>query len=106
MSCTPAVRQCAIKIAAPAFGPCPEAAHTDLVEKREPRGDVEVEEGSGGWLTAKPQSEKDIITCRRCDQNLHRGNGCMEASRSPKERRHFDNECRSAAELLDFAGGV
>jgi hypothetical protein len=30
--------------AAPAVGPCPEAAHADLVEKREPRGDVEVEE--------------------------------------------------------------
>ena len=32
------VRQCAIKIAAPAFEPRPEAAGADLVEKREPRG--------------------------------------------------------------------
>jgi hypothetical protein len=37
--------QCAIKIAAPAFGPRLEAAPADLVEKHEPRGGAEVEEG-------------------------------------------------------------
>jgi hypothetical protein len=53
--------QCAIKIAAPAFGPRLEAASADLVEKHEPRGGVDVEEENGGWLTGKPQSEKDVM---------------------------------------------
>jgi hypothetical protein len=38
--------QCAIKIAAPAFGPRLEAASADLVEKHEPRGGVEIEKGT------------------------------------------------------------
>src|ERR1700737_3577780 len=55
------VRQCAIKIAAPAFEPCPEAAPCrPRREARASRGD-EVEEGNGGWLTGKPKSEKDVM---------------------------------------------
>jgi hypothetical protein len=44
-SCSPG-RKCAIKIAAPAFGPRLEAAPADLEEKHEPRGGVEVKEGA------------------------------------------------------------
>jgi hypothetical protein len=40
-SCSPGTK-CAIKIAAPAFGPRLEAAFADLEEKHEPRGDVDV----------------------------------------------------------------
>jgi hypothetical protein len=53
--------KCAIQIAAAAFEPRLEAALVDLVEKHEPRDDAELKEGNGGWLTAKPQSEKDVI---------------------------------------------
>jgi len=59
-SCPPGTK-CAIKIAAPTFEPRLEAALADLGEKREPRGDVEVQARNGGWLTGKPQSEKDVI---------------------------------------------
>jgi hypothetical protein len=59
-SCSPGTK-CAIKIAAPAFVPRLEAVFADLEEKHEPRGDVDVKKGSGGWLTGKPQSEKDVM---------------------------------------------
>jgi hypothetical protein len=55
--------KCAIKIAAPAFGPRLKAAFADLEEKHEPRGDVDVKKGSGGWLTDIPQSEKRRTLC-------------------------------------------
>jgi hypothetical protein len=59
-SCSPGTK-CAIQIAAPAFEPRLEAALVDLVEKHEPRDDAGLKERNGGWLTGKPQSEKDVI---------------------------------------------
>jgi hypothetical protein len=46
-SCSPGTK-CAIKIAAPAFGPRLEATTVDLEEKHEPRGGVEVEGREAG----------------------------------------------------------
>ena len=60
-SCSPGTK-CAIKIAAPAFETRLEATKADLGEKHEPRGGVEVKDRNGGWLTGKPQSEKDVIS--------------------------------------------
>ena len=51
-SCTPGTK-CAIKIAAPAFGSRLEAAPADLVEKHEPRGDVERQGWNGGPVDGK-----------------------------------------------------
>jgi hypothetical protein len=59
-SCSPGTK-CAIKIAAPTFEPRLEATLVDLGEKHEPRADVEVQERNAGWLTGKPQSEKDVM---------------------------------------------
>jgi hypothetical protein len=58
--CSPGTK-CAIQIAAPAFELRLEAALVDLVEKHEPRGDVEVKARNRGRLTGKPQSEKDVM---------------------------------------------
>lgn len=68
-SCTPGTK-CAIKIAAPAFGSRLEAAPADLVEKHEPRGGVELKDRSGGGLTGKPQSEKDVIMRELGEQGM------------------------------------
>ena len=51
-SCTPGTK-CAIKIAAPTFGSRLEAAPADLVEKHEPRGDVERQGWNGGPVDGK-----------------------------------------------------
>ena len=51
-SCTPGTK-CAIKIAAPAFGSRLEAAPADLVDKHEPRGDVERQGWNGGSVDGK-----------------------------------------------------
>jgi hypothetical protein len=45
----------------PALYPVLRRPRADLVEKHEHHGGVEVEEGNGGWLTGRPQSEKDIM---------------------------------------------
>ena len=61
-SCTPGTK-CAIKIAAPAFGSRLEAAPADLVEKHEPRGDVERQGWNGGPVDGKTAIREANYDC-------------------------------------------
>ena len=82
-SCTPGTK-CAIKIAAPAFGSRLEAAPADLVEKHEPRGDVERQGWNGGPVDGKTAIREDgtIADVSPASRVAHRLGKGVERTRS------------------------